>query len=181
MEEKKSNKLTVKDIAVIGMMIAVIEVCKVALAWAPNIELTTFWVILFSLYFGKKIYFVIPAFIIIEGAMYGIHIWWFMYLYIWPLLAIVARLFRKMESALSWAIFSCIFGLFFGFLCSFPYVFIGAWNGGIVNGLRMAFAWWVAGIPYDILHGVGNFVLMLVLYHPITGVMKKATHMLGEF
>ncbi len=163
------------------MMIAVIEVCKVVLAPIPNFELTTFWVIMFSLYFGKKIYFVIPAFILIEGAMYGVHIWWIMYLYIWPLLARLARLFRKMDSALSWAIFSCIFGLLFGFLCSFPYIFIGAWNGGLVNGLRFAFGWWVAGIPFDILHGAGNFVIMLVLYHPITCVMKKTAGMAENF
>jgi len=180
MNKKKTWKLTVRDITLIGMMIAVIEVCKVALSFAPNIELTSFWIIMFSLYFGKKIYWVIPAFILIEGAMYSFQDWWVMYLYVWPLLAILTRAFRKMESAVSWAIFSFIFGIMFGGLCSLTRVFIGAWNGGIMNGFRFAFGWWVAGIPFDILHGAGNFVLMLVLYHPITSVMKKTTHMLGQ-
>ncbi|MGN1083552.1 MAG: hypothetical protein ACI4QX_00995 [Lachnospiraceae bacterium] len=174
---KPSLKLTVKNIALIGVMIAVIEVCKAALAWAPNVELTTFWIIIFSLWFGKNIYFAIPVFILIEGSIYGFGLWWLMYLYVWPLVAVVTRILRKMKSALSWAVFSGIFGLLFGLLCSVPYVFIGAMGGSIASGLGTAFAWWVAGIPWDLLHGVSNFFLMLVLYHPITSVMKNTNRL----
>ena len=88
-------KIAIKDITLIGMMVAVIEVCQVALAWAPNIELTTFWLIMFTLFFGKEIVFVVPVFILIEGAMYGVHLWWIMYLYAWPLLVLVTRIFRE--------------------------------------------------------------------------------------
>ena len=44
-----------KDITLIGMMIAVIEVCKVVMAGIPNVELTSFWIIVFCACFGKKI------------------------------------------------------------------------------------------------------------------------------
>ncbi len=164
--------LAIKDITLIGMMVAVIEVCKVSLAWAPNIELTTFWLIMFTLFFGKKIAFVVPVFILIEGTMYGIHLWWIMYLYAWPLLVLVTWIFRKQESVWFWCILSSVFGLSFGFLCSFPYVAIGAVDGGFINGLYAGFTWWVAGIPWDIVHGVANFVLMLVLYSPVKSIMK---------
>ena len=157
-------KISIRDIALIGMMVAVIEVSKQALAFAPNIELISFWVILFSLYFGRRIFFAIPVFILIEGAIYGIQIWWIMYLYAWPLLAILARLFRKMESAIGWAVLSGAFGLSFGAMCAIPYIFI--------SGPQAAFAWWIAGIPWDITHCIGNFVIMFVLYHPMTKVMK---------
>lgn len=162
-----------KDIALIGVMVAVIEVCKVVLAGIPNIELTSFWIIMFTLYFGKNTLFVIPVFILLEGAMYGINLWWIMYLYAWPLLAMMTHLFRKMDSAWNWAILSGIFGLSFGFLCSFPYVVIGSVGEGIQSGLYAGFTWWVAGIPWDIVHGIGNFVIMLVLYHPVKRAMEK--------
>lgn len=165
--------LAIKDITLIGMMVAIIEVCKVSLAWAPNIELTTFWLIMFTLFFGRKIVFVVPVFILIEGTMYVIHLWWIMYLYAWPLLVLVTWIFRRQESVWFWSILSCVFGLSFGFLCSFPYVAIGAVDGGIINGLYAGFTWWVAGIPWDILHGIGNFVLMLVLYTPVRLIMKQ--------
>lgn len=171
--KKEKSKLTVRDITMIGMMVAVIEVCKIALQGIPNVELTTFWIIIFSIFLGKRIFFVIPVFIAIEAALYGFGSWWFMYLYAWPLLAIISMSLRRQKSLLTWCILSGLFGLCFGLLCSIPYIFIGAADTSTLSGgFHMAFAWWVAGIPYDILHGISNFVLMLVLYHPISRVMK---------
>ena len=169
----KMKKITVRDITLIGMMVAVIEVCKAALSFLPNIELTTFWLILFTLYFGRKILLVIPVFILIEGCIYGFGLWWVMYLYMWPLLVLLVWIFKKHGSVWFFSTLSGLFGLFFGFFCAIPYVVTGAWDGGIQNGLYAGFTWWVAGIPWDIVHGVGNFVLMLVLYHPVRRVMER--------
>ncbi len=176
----KKSALTVQDITLIGMMVAVIEVSKVALSGLPNVELTSFWIIMFSLYLGKRVYYAVPVFILVEGLMYGIQIWWIMYLYAWPLLALLAKLLRKMDSALSWAILSGAFGLSFGLLCAIPYFFIGAAGATVADGLRYAFAWWIAGIPWDFVHGAGNFVIMLVLYHPIGKAMKTISSYLQK-
>ncbi len=173
MHTKNKFIIKTKDIALIGMMVAVIEVCKVALGFLPNIELTTFWIIMFTLFFGRKSALVVPVFILIEGTMYGFGTWWIMYLYIWPSLALITWIFRKQNSIWFWSILSALYGLFFGFFCSFPYVVIGGVDGGIKNGLYAGFTWWIAGIPWDIVHGIGNFVLMLFLYYPVRAIMKK--------
>ena len=39
-------KISIKDITLIAMMVAIIEVCKVTLSFLPNIEVTTFWLIM---------------------------------------------------------------------------------------------------------------------------------------
>lgn len=166
------RKITVKDIALVGMMVAVIEVCKMALSFLPNVELTTFWLILFTLYFGWKIVLVVPVFILIEGSIYGFGLWWVMYLYIWPLLVLVTWLFRRQKSVWFWCVVSGTFGLLFGLFCTVPYVVIGAADG-IRHGLYAGFTWWVAGIPWDIVHCAGNFMLMMVLYQPVCTVMNK--------
>ena len=158
-------KVKTKDITLIGMMIAIVEVCKVVFAGIPNVELTSFWIVVFTICFGKKMFYTIPAFILIEGMMYGFGIWWVQYLIAWPVLGIAAMRLRNVDSALGWAIISGMFGLFFGVLCSIPYLFMG--------GVKTAVAWWIAGIPWDIVHGVANFVIMLVLYKPMLNVMKK--------
>lgn len=119
---ENSLKLSAKDITLIGLMVAIIEVCKVLMKDLPNIELTTFWIIMFTLYFGKKIIYVVPTFIIIEGTMFGFGMWWIMYLYLWPLLALVTWIFRKNNSAWFWAVIAGLFGLLFGFFGSFPYL-----------------------------------------------------------
>lgn len=166
-DKKLSNKvqITTKDIALIGVMIAVLEVTKQALAFLPNVEITTLLIILFSIYFGKRIFYVIPAFILLEGCIYGFGNWWAMYAYIWPLLGIIAMVFRKNTSVWFWSFFSAVFGLFFGALCSLTYLVIG--------GPKAAFTWWIAGIPYDILHCISNFILCVILYTPLTKILKK--------
>lgn len=173
MNNVKKAPLTIKDIALIGMMAAVIEVCKVVLMGLPNIELTTFWIIMFTLYFGNKVFYMIPVFILIEGAMFGIHIWWIMYLYAWPALALITRRFRQSDSVWTFSLLSGIFGLLFGFFCAIPYVVIGTTEDGIMGGLYAGFTWWVAGIPWDMVHGTANFILMFVLYRPIRNIMNK--------
>lgn len=171
--EKRQKKLTIADIALMGVMVAVIEVCKVAMAFLPNIELTSFWIVMFTLLFQWRILFVIPVFILVEGAMYGFGLWWIMYLYAWPLLALAAYLNRKQESVWFWSVLSAMFGFLFGFLCALPYAVIGTADSGLRGGLYAGFTWWVAGIPFDIAHGVGNFVLMAVLHKPVRTAMGR--------
>lgn len=169
----EKRKIAVLDITLAGLMVAVIEVSKMALAFLPNIELTSFWLILFTLFFGRRIALVVPVFILIEGTVYGFGIWWVMYLYAWPLLVCLTWIFRRQESVWFWSILSGAFGLFFGALCAVPYFFLGAGGGaGVAAGIRTALAWWVAGIPWDIVHCAGNFALMLVLYQPVRRVME---------
>lgn len=170
---KHAKYITVKDMALVGMAVAVIEVCKFAMVFLPNIELTTFWLILFTLFFGWKILFVVPVFILIEGYVFGFNIWWLSYLCAWPFPVILAWAFRKRDSAWFWSILSGAFGLCFGLLCAIPYVVVGTVSGNLQSGLYAGFTWWVAGIQWDIVHCIGNFVLMFVLYKPIRAVMKK--------
>lgn len=164
-----------KDICLIGIMVAVIEVCKATMTFLPNIELTTFWLIMFTLFFGKKVVFVVPVFILIEGCLYGFGSWWIMYLYTWPLLVLVTWIYRKQESLWFWSVLSAVFGLLFGLFCSIPYYVLGAIDGGLRGGLHAGFTWWVAGIPWDLVHGISNFVLMMVLYKPVCVIMKKVS------
>ena len=166
-------KISIKDITLIGMMVAVIEVCKIALSFLPNIELVSFWIIMFTLFFRKRVALVLPVFVIIEGALYGFGMWWIAYLYIWSILAIITHIFRKNDSVWFWSILSGTFGLFFGMLSAVPYVFMGAVGGSIMSGLKAGFAWWVSGIPWDVVHCIGNFCLMLALYRPVRNVLRK--------
>lgn len=170
---KRNNALNVRDIPVIALMSAILSVSKFILSGIPNIEITSFLVIVFSLCLGNRIYFTLPVFILTEGLLYGFNIWWIMYLYAWPLLVCVTKLFKRIDSAFVWGLVSGAFGLSFGFLCSIPYIFLGSFDGGITNGLRVAFLWWVAGIPWDIVHFAGNFIIMTVLYKPVVSALRN--------
>lgn len=164
-EEKKKQTLLARDVAIMGMMVCTMEVGKLALSMVPNVEVVSFLIILYTIYFGRKTIYGVVAFVLIECAIWGLGPWTFMYLYIWPLLSIVAYLFRKVDSKWFWSVFSAVFGLLFGPLCSLTYL--------VTGGPYMAFTWWIAGIPWDILHGVANFVIMTVLYTPMVRLMKR--------
>lgn len=169
----KMGKITAREVALCGVMIAVIEVCKGVMAGIPNIELTSFWIIMFTTFYGKLMWFVIPAFVLIEAFLYGINIWVVSYIYVWPILAVLTWFVKKHASAVNYSLLSGGYGLVFGFLSVLPTIVIGTSEGGIMNGLRVAFTWWVAGIPWDVVHCIGNFVLMLVLYKPVHSVLMR--------
>ena len=167
---------SIKDIAYIGMAVALIESCKVALSFLPNIELTSFWLVMFALLMGWKALIIIPVFIVIEACLYGPHVWIIMYLYVWPILVILTLFFRKNKSALFWALLSGFFGLAFGLLCTPAQVIFFTKPDTLQKAFKAGFTWWVAGIPFDITHCIGNFSLMLVLYHPIRIAVNKLKH-----
>ncbi len=163
---------TSRDIAVLSLMTALMIVAKVALASLPNIELTSFLIIMFTLCFGKKAAFVIPVYVLLENLIFGFNVMWSIaYMYIWYLPFLLALSVRKHKNALSLSIMSGFFGLFFGFLCSFPLLFISF--GGYGVGISAMIAYWIAGIPFDIIHAVGNFTIMLTLYKPTSRILEK--------
>ena len=168
-----SRRCVARDVATVALMVAVIETCKLFMQGLPNIEMTSFLIILFTLRFGRLAAYTVPVFILIEGMIYGFGLWWVMYLYAWPLLSLIARACSCVDSAFFWAVVSGVFGLLFGLLCAIPYFFIGLAGGGIRQGLMQMFSWWVAGIPFDLIHGVSNFFLMLALYRPISSLLRR--------
>lgn len=160
---KKSGN--VRDVALMGMMTATLEVSKLALAGIPNVEIISLLVILYSLSFGRKTIYSVCIFVLLECMIWGFGLWTIMYLYAWPLLSIGACALRNIDSLWFWSILSAAFGLMFGGLCALVYLFLG--------GPKTAFAWWIAGIPFDLVHGVSNFVLMAVLYRPLRRVLHR--------
>lgn len=153
-----------KDVAYMGIMVALLWAGKLALSSIPNVEIVTLLFIVYTLYFGKKTYLVSIGFVALEVLQYGLSIWVVMYLYIWPLLIFLTDIFRG-RSHMFFCFLSGAFGLLFGLLCSIPNVFI--------SGLPTAVAWWIDGIPYDLIHCVSNFLVCLVAYKPLCKVAEK--------
>lgn len=158
-------KLSIKELVLVSLLSAVLLISQVALAFLPNIEVVSLLLILYTLFFKKKTLYIIYIFALLEGLIYGFGIWWMMYLYVWTILWGIATLLKKENSPVIWAFVSGFFGLFFGTLCSVPYFFIG--------GVHMGLSWIVSGLFMDVLHGIGNFIVTLVLFQPLYSVFQK--------
>lgn len=159
------DKLTVREVTLFGLLGAMTFAAKYGMAVLPNIEPVSLMVMLFAVTFGKKAGYPIYLYVLLELLFFGIGTWNIMYLYIWGLLALAACFCRNMESSLGWAMLSGSFGLLFGLLCAPVDVAIG--------GVGYAMAKWVSGIPFDIAHCAGNFVIALVLFKPMRKLMKR--------
>lgn len=138
---------------------------KVAMSGLPNIEPVSLMVMLFAVVFGWKALYPTYLYVVMEILMYGIQLWNINYVYVWLVLALVAMALRKMRHPLLWALLSGTFGMLFGFLCAPVYTVMG--------GLDYAYRWWLAGIPFDISHAVGNFCIALVLFVPLRNLLEK--------
>jgi len=163
---RRAGKLSAKEICVLSLLGALIFAAKAALAALPNINLNAVIIILTVVFFGWRAMYSVAVYVLLEGLIFGGGIWWFGYLYTWPLLAAVCMLFRRNDSAIVWAVIAAVFGLLFGPLMYLEYF-------AITGGWEMFFTMWVAGIPYDLAHCGGNFVFTLVLYKPLYKVMEK--------
>ena len=138
---------------------------KYVMSFLPNIEPVSLFVMLFAVVFGKKWVYPVYLYVAMEILFYGINLWNINYLYIWAVLAVAALCLKKMTHPLGWAMLSGVFGLLFGALCGIVDVFIG--------GFSYAAAKWVSGIPFDIAHCAGNFVIALLLFRPLRRLMEK--------
>jgi len=152
-------KLTLREIALFGILGALTFGAKVAMSFLPNIEPVSLLVMVYAVVFGRKALYPIYLYVALEILFYGIQLWNINYLYVWAILVLASWLLRKSEQPLAWALLGAVFGLLFGLLCAPVYLFTG--------GLGFAVSWWIAGIPYDALHCAGNFVMVLVLFMPL--------------
>jgi energy-coupling factor transport system substrate-specific component len=158
-----------KDIVLIGMLGALLVVVQVGLSALFNVELVSLLIMIYTLNFKKKTFYIIYVFVFIEGLLYGFGTWWIMYLYIWPILSFLTILFKNSNSSIFWAFLSGIYGLIFGALCSIVYLFIGGPSG--------ALAYWISGIPADMIHAIANFFIALFLFKPLNLIFKQIKYL----
>ena len=158
-------KISIREIALFGILGALTFGLKFAMSWLPNIEPVSLLVMLFAVTFGIKCLFPIYVYVAMELLLFGIGDWSLMYLYLWALLALLAWCMRNVKDPLAWALLSAVFGLFFEVLGSPVYMLFG--------GFSYAVAKCVSGILFSIYHCAGNFVLSLLLFVPMRNLLDK--------
>ena len=150
----------------IALLSAILVISKEIIAFLPNIELVSFLLILFSINLKLKESLLISiVFCLIEIVLYGTGPWSIGYLIIWPSLIIVTYLLRnKLNTEFKLAFYSMFFGFIFGFLFAIPYFIIS---------LNLGLSFWLKGTVFDVVHGLGNFIIMLILYKPINSLISS--------
>ena len=167
----KSSKLTLREVVLFGVLGALTFALKMCMAVLPNIEPVSLLLMVFGAVFGMKALYPTYIYVTLEILYWGLGTWSINYLYTWPILVVAAILMKNVDSPWTWAFASAVFGLMYGALCGIVDVFIG--------GVPYAISKWVSGIPFDIAHCVGNFVMALLLFVPLRKLMTRLNNKLG--
>jgi len=163
----RDSKFTVWDIVLIPMLSATLTSGKMALSFLPNIEIVTLLFMVYTCVFGtRKTLIISIIFSTTEIFFYGVQTWLLVYYIIWPLLIFLSSLlFKTTESEWAFSIFGLIFGLSFGFVFAVFESFFYGLSYGIV--------YWTRGIPFDLIHGASNFIVILLLYKPLLKLLTQ--------
>ena len=161
----RGNRQKTLGMLVLAQLGALMFVLKMALAAFPNVEPVSLLVMVYTVTLGKWALVPIYIYVLMENLIWGISEWSICYIYVWLILWGLARLMRKMDSPIGWAVLSGGFGLCFGALCAPVYIAIGGW--------AYALSWWVSGIPMDLVHCTGNFAFALILFKPLRTLLDK--------
>ena len=79
-------KLSVKEMAVFGMLGALMFASKLLMEVAPNIHLLGVFTVAFTVVYRKKALYPIYIYVLLNGIFSGFATWWIPYLYIWTIL-----------------------------------------------------------------------------------------------
>ncbi len=149
-----------------GFLSAILLIGQVGMSYLPNIEIVSLLIYIYTQVYRKKVFFIIYVFVFLEGCIYGFGLWWFGYLYIWSVLALIVLWNgRQPTSVIMTAVILGAYGLSFGMLYALPYFIAGGWAAG--------FSYWVSGIPFDLLHCAGNVAVSLICYRPLRTLLGK--------
>ena len=163
-------KPTIKETVIFGMLGALMFASKKIMEFMPNIHLIGVFIIAITVVYQKKALYPIYTYVFLDGLFSGFSMWWIPYLYIWTVLWGVTMLLPKnMQNKAKPFVYMGICALH-GF--SFGVLFAPA--QAILFGLnfKATITWIIAGLPFDLIHGVSNLFCGLLVC-PIISVLKK--------
>ena len=164
-------KLTIREIAVFGMLGSIMYASKLVMELLPNIHLLGVFVVAFTVVYRKKALYPIYTSVILNGIFCGFATWWIPYLYLWTMLwGAVMLLPQKMPKAAQPLVYMAVCAAH-GFLFGTLYAPAQAILFGL--SFKGMIAWIIAGLPWDFMHGVSNFFCGILIM-PVIAVLKLA-------
>ncbi len=166
----KKKTLSVQEMVVFAMLGTLMFCSKVIMEVLPNIHLLGMFTMVFTVVFRKKALIPIYIYVFINGLYAGFSIWWIPYLYIWTILwGITMLLPKRMPKKVACVVYPIICGLH-GIAFGTLYAPAQALMFGM--DLKQMIAWIIAGLPWDIMHCVGDFCAGTLVV-PLSELLRK--------
>lgn len=162
-------KIKPYEMVVFSMLGAIMYASKILMEFLPNVHLLGTFVVATTVVYRRKALYPIYVYVFLNGLFAGFSLWWLPYTYIWAILwGVVMLLPKNMPKKIAPIVYIAVCSLH-GFLFGTMYSVAQA----IMFGLDVKgwIAWIVAGIPWDIVQGVGNlFAGFLIM--PIISILR---------
>lgn len=162
--------LSIREIAVFSMLGTLMLLGDVLMEWAPNIHFVGALTVIYTLVYRKKALIPLYIYVFLNGLYAGFSLWWIPYLYIWTVLwGIVMLIPRNLHFAVAAVLYSAACALH-----GFAFGTLYAPAQAIMFGLDMKgmLAWIVAGLPFDIIHGLGDLAVSVIIM-PMTALLAR--------
>lgn len=156
--------------ALFAMLGTIMFCSKIIMEFLPNVHLLGMLTMTYTVVFRKKALIPIYVYVMLNGLYAGFTMWWVPYLYIWTVLwAITMLLPRRMPTKVKCVVYPvicCIHGFAFGSLYAPAQALMFGLN------LEQTIAWIVAGLPWDLIHGIGNLIAGMLIV-PLSALLLK--------
>ncbi len=168
---RQQKSMTVRELAIFGLLGAVMYASKILMEALPNIHLLGVFTIALTLVYRRRALYPIYAYVFINGLFAGFSLWWIPYLYVWTVLWAAAMLLPR-DTVEKGRVIPCMLlcglhGLLFGTLYApAQAVMFGLDFKGMI-------AWIIAGLPWDAVHCAANFTLGSLIV-PLARIIKLA-------
>ncbi len=168
---RNNKSLSLFELVLFAMYAALMVASKYVMELLPNIHLLGMFVVLFTAVYRAKAVIIIYVFAFIMGVTAGFNVWWIPYLYIWTVLWAACLLIPKnAPKAVKIVLYPLVCSLH-GFLYGVLYAPAQAIAFGYT--FEQTLAWIASGATFDIIHGISNFAMGLLVF-PLSEVIKKA-------
>lgn len=162
--------MSILELVVFAMLGTMMFCSKILMEILPNIHLLGMFTMVFTLVFRKKALIPIYVYVLLNGLYAGFNVWWMPYLYIWTILwAVTMLLPKKMPQKVACIVYPMVCALH-GFAFGILYAPAQALFFGL--DFKQTVAWIITGLPWDLVHGVGNAFAGLLIV-PLTDLLKK--------
>ncbi len=168
-------KINVKETVIFAMLGALMYMSKLLMDALPNIHLIGVFIVAITVVYRKKALYPIYIFVLIAGLLGGFSAWWVPYLYIWTVLWGMTMLLPKNLPPKAAPVIYMVICSLHGFIYGILYAPAQALMFGL--DFKGMLAWIAAGFPFDITHGISNFLcgsLIVPLIHAIRLADKAA-------
>ena len=153
------------------MLSAMMYVSKIIMEMIPNVHLLGVFVVAITVVYRKKALYPIYTYVLLNGLIAGFSSWWIPYLYIWTVLWGMTMLLPQNIPPKIKPIVYMLVCASHGFLYGTLYAPAQAFLFGM--DVRATIAWIIAGLPWDIVHGISNFFCGILII-PIITILKNS-------